>query len=90
MPFKAAEMDLKGIVMFREANKIKINIIQFHLCMESEKQNILTKPYQIQAHKTENRLGVTRGAEELGVGDGEIGEEDQKFKKTLHKTSHGM
>ena len=50
-------MDLEGI-MFRETNKIKINIIQFHLCMESEKQNILTKPYQIQAHKNREQ---TRG-----------------------------
>lgn len=75
--------------MFREANKIKINIIQFHLCMESEKQNILTKPYQIQAHKNREQTGGYQRVEELGVGDGEIGEEDQEFKTFFYKTSHG-
>ena len=57
--------------------------------MESEKQNIQTKPYQTQAHKYRERTGGYQRVEKLGVGDGEIGEEDQELKTFFYKTSHG-
>ena len=57
--------------------------------MKSEKQNIQTTPYQTQAHKHREQTGGCQRVEKLGVGDGEIGEEDQEFKTFFYKTSHG-